>query len=57
LPPVVSEFMTHPGWFDRRLAASRYGRQRETELIGVGTEAARAAACALGLTLCHFGEL
>lgn len=57
LPPGVSEFMTHPGWFEQRLAFSRYGRQRETELIGVGTAPARAAAGALGVKLCHFGEL
>ena len=57
LPPGVSEFMTHPGWCDDALAYSRYGRQRETELVGLGTPAARAAALALGLTLCHFGDL
>jgi predicted glycoside hydrolase/deacetylase ChbG (UPF0249 family) len=57
LPPGVSEFMTHPGWFDDDLAGSRYARQRETELIGVGTPAARAAAAALDITLCHYGHL
>ena len=57
LPPGVSEFMTHPGWFDEDLAYSRYGRQRETELAGLGGPAARAAAVALGVTLCHFGDL
>lgn len=57
LPRGVSEFMTHPGWFDDDLAPSRYGRQRETELIGLGTPAARAAAVALGISLCHFGHL
>src|SRR5205823_2271095 len=57
LPPGVSEFMTHPGWCDDALAYSRYGRQRETELVSLGTPAARAAALALGLTLCHFGDL
>ncbi len=57
LPPGVSEFMTHPGWYDDGLAFSRYGRQRETELVGLGTPAARAAAAGLGLTLCHFGDL
>lgn len=57
LPRGVSEFMTHPGWFDEDLAGSRYGRQRETELVGLGTSAARGAAAALGITLCHFGEL
>jgi predicted glycoside hydrolase/deacetylase ChbG (UPF0249 family) len=57
LPDGVSEFMTHPGWFDADLAYSRYGRQRETEMIGLGTSAARAAAAALGITLCSFAEL
>jgi hypothetical protein len=57
LPPGMSEFMTHPGWFDAGLAFSRYGRQRETELVGLGTPGARAAAAALGIELCHFGAL
>ena len=57
LPPGVSEFMTHPGWFDADLAGSRYGRQRETEMIGLGTPRARAAAAALGITLCTFAEI
>jgi len=57
LPAGVSEFMTHPGWFDADLAYSRYGRQRETEMIGLGTSAARAAAASLGITLCSFAEL
>jgi len=57
LPEGVSEFMTHPGWFDADLAYSRYGRQRETEMVGLGTPSARAAAAALGITLCTFGDL
>jgi predicted glycoside hydrolase/deacetylase ChbG (UPF0249 family) len=57
LPPGVSEFMAHPGWFDDDLAFSRYGRQREAEMVGLGTPAARAAAAALGITLCHFGQI
>jgi hypothetical protein len=57
LPPGVSEFMTHPGWFDADLGYSRYGRQREIEMIGLGTPAARAACFALGIVLCHFGQL
>lgn len=57
LPPGVSEFMTHPGWFDDDLAFSRYARQREVELVALGTPAARAAAGALRVTLCHFGDL
>jgi predicted glycoside hydrolase/deacetylase ChbG (UPF0249 family) len=57
LPDGVSEFMTHPGWFDADLGYSRYGRQRETEMVGLGTPAARAAAAALGITLCTFREV
>jgi len=57
LPAGVSEFMTHPGVFDDALGGSRYGRQRESELVGLGTAAARAAACALGITLCTFADL
>lgn len=57
LPEGVSEFMTHPGLFDEALAYSRYGRQRETELIGLGTPVARVAAAALGITLCTFAAL
>lgn len=57
LPPGVSEFMTHPGWFDDGLAFSRYARQRETEMVGLGTAAARGAVMALGIRLCHFGAL
>jgi predicted glycoside hydrolase/deacetylase ChbG (UPF0249 family) len=57
LPPGTSEFMAHPGWFDDDLAGSRYARPRETELIGLGTSMARAAAAALGIRLTHFGQL
>lgn len=57
LPAGVSEFMCHPGWFDTDLAYSRYGRQREVELIGLGTPSARAAAAALGITVCTFADL
>ena len=57
LPPGVSEFMTHPGLFDQDLAYSRYGRQRETELVGLGTAAAGAAARALGIRLQTFESL
>lgn len=57
LPVGVSEFMCHPGRFDTDLGWSRYGRQREVELTGVGAPAARAAAAALGITLRHFGQL
>ena len=57
LPTGVSEFMTHPGWFDDALGYSRYGRQREVEMIGLGTPAARAAVAALGITLSTFAHL
>jgi predicted glycoside hydrolase/deacetylase ChbG (UPF0249 family) len=57
LPPGVSEFMAHPGRFDDDLSYSRFGRQREIELAGLGGSAARGAATALGITLRHFGEL
>jgi predicted glycoside hydrolase/deacetylase ChbG (UPF0249 family) len=56
LPAGVSEFMAHPGHFDDDLAYSRYGRQRETELVGLGA-VARGSAAALGIALCHFGDL
>ncbi len=45
--------MTHPGYCDEELSYSRYGRQRETELVGLGSQA-RAAATALGIRLCDF---
>ena len=57
LPPGTSEFMTHPGWCDPELSYSRYGRQREVEMVGLGSPAARAAAVALGITLCDFRAL
>ena len=57
LPPGVSEFMVHPGHFDDALRGSRYGRQREIELVGLGGPPARGAASALGIALRHFGHL
>jgi len=57
LPPGVSEFMAHPGRFDDDLGYSRFGRQREIELAGLGGAGARGAAAALGIALCHFGQL
>lgn len=57
LPPGVSEFMTHPAVVDAGLAGSRYGRQRETELVALGAPETRGAAAALGITLCNFGDL
>ena len=57
LPAGTSEWMTHPGWCDAELSYSRYGRQREIELAALGSPAARAAAHALGITLCDFRAL
>jgi len=57
LPSGVSEFMAHPGRFDDDLGYSRYGRQREVELAGLGGPAARAAATALGIALVDFATL
>ncbi len=57
LPDGCSEFMTHPGYCDAELSYSRYGRQRETELAGLGSAAARAAATALGIRLSDFRNL
>ena len=57
LPPGVSEFMCHPGRFDDDLGYSRYGRQREVEMTGLGTATARAAVAALGIELRDFGAL
>ena len=57
LPGGVSEFMCHPGWFDADLGGSRYGRQREIEMTGLGGAAARGGVAALGIRLQHFGQL
>jgi predicted glycoside hydrolase/deacetylase ChbG (UPF0249 family) len=57
LPPGVSEFMTHPGYFDDDLAYSRYGRQRETEVAGLTDPGARALIAREGIRLAHFGNL
>lgn len=56
LPAGLSEFMAHPGYCDAALSYSRYARQREVELAGLGARA-RAAAHALGVTLCDFSVL
>ena len=56
LPAGLSEFMTHPGYFDDELAYSRYGRQRETELAGLTDPDVRRAAQAYGIRLAHFGN-
>jgi predicted glycoside hydrolase/deacetylase ChbG (UPF0249 family) len=57
LPPGTSEFMTHPGFFDEELRDSRYGRQREVELVALGSPAVRGAAAALGIRLITFADL
>jgi hypothetical protein len=57
LPEGVSEFMTHPGYFDADLAYSRYGKQREVELQGLTDPAVRRAVEAGRINLCHFGSL
>lgn len=57
LPDGVSEFMTHPGYFDADLAYSRYGKQREVELQGLTDPAVRGAVEGHGIALCHFGDL
>lgn len=56
LPGGVTEFMTHPGYFDEDLAYSRYGRQRETELAGLTDPRARALIEREGIRLAHFGD-
>jgi predicted glycoside hydrolase/deacetylase ChbG (UPF0249 family) len=57
LPPGVTEFMTHPGYFDDDLAYSRYGKQRETEVEGLTAPEARALIAREGIHLAHFGNL
>ena len=57
LPAGVTEFMTHPGYFDEDLAYSRYGRQRDIELAGLTDPAARALIEREGIRLMHFGDL
>jgi predicted glycoside hydrolase/deacetylase ChbG (UPF0249 family) len=56
LPGGVTEFMTHPGYFDDDLAYSRYGKQRETELAGLTDPRAREAVASEGIRLAHFGN-
>jgi predicted glycoside hydrolase/deacetylase ChbG (UPF0249 family) len=57
LAPGVTEFMTHPGYFDDSLAYSRYGRQRETELAGLTDPRARELIEREGIRLANFGAL
>jgi chitin disaccharide deacetylase len=56
LPAGVTEFMTHPGYFDGDLAHSRYGKQRETELAGLTDPRAREMVEREGIRLAHFGS-
>lgn len=56
LPGGVTEFMTHPGYFDDDLAYSRYGKQRETELAGLTDPRARETVAQEGIRLAHFGN-
>ena len=57
LPGGVTEFMTHPGYYDDDLAYSRYGRQRETEVEGLTDPQAHALIEKEGIRLIHFGNL
>ena len=57
LAPGVTEFMTHPGYFDQDLAYSRYGAQRDAELAGLTDPRARALIAAASIRLAHFGDL
>jgi predicted glycoside hydrolase/deacetylase ChbG (UPF0249 family) len=57
LPGGVTEFMTHPGYYDDELSYSRYGRQRETEMTGLTDPQARALIEREGIRLIHFGNL
>jgi hypothetical protein len=56
LPAGVTEFMTHPGYFDDDLAYSRYGKQRETELAGLTDPRVREVIEREGIRLAHFGS-
>ncbi|OGK85017.1 MAG: hypothetical protein A2X52_09725 [Candidatus Rokubacteria bacterium GWC2_70_16] len=57
LPEGVSEFMTHPGYYNEELAYSRYGKQRETELAGLTDPAAREVVAREGIRLATFANL
>ncbi len=52
----VTEFMTHPGYYDDELSYSRYGRQRETEIEGLTDARARELIAREGIRLAHFGD-
>lgn len=57
LPGGVTEFMTHPGYYDDDLSYSRYGQQRETEMTGLTDPEARTLIEREGIRLIHFGDL
>ena len=57
LPEGVSEFMTHPGYYDEDLAYSRYGRQRETEIEGLTDPAVREVIARESIRLATFADL
>ena len=57
VPGGVTEWMTHPGYFDEDLAYSRYGRQREAEIAGLTDPRAREIIAREGIRLAHFGTL
>jgi chitin disaccharide deacetylase len=52
----VTEFMTHPGYYDDDLGYSRYGTQREAELAGLTDPRARELIGRSGIRLAHFGN-
>ena len=56
LPEGVTEFMTHPGYYDEDLAYSRYGRQRDIELAGLTDPRARELIEREGIRLAHFAD-
>jgi hypothetical protein len=55
LPEGVTEFMTHPGYYDDDLAYSRYGKQRDAERVGLSDPRARQMIERDGIRLTHFG--
>ena len=56
LPDGVTEFMTHPGYYDDDLGYSRYGKQRESELRGLTDPRARELIERGRIRLAHFGN-
>jgi predicted glycoside hydrolase/deacetylase ChbG (UPF0249 family) len=56
LPAGVTEAMTHPGHYDEALAYSRYGKQRDVEVVGLTDPRSRAMIEREGIRLAHFGN-